>query len=69
ANASLRGNPVLCILFSQLYRLQKSVKRAKMCGVDKINKRRIQWDDCLRHQFPKINPRFLHFLSPTFCRI
>ena len=57
------------ILFSQLYHLQKSVKRAKIRGVDKINKRRIQWDDCPRHQFPKFNPRFLHFYSPILCRI
>ena len=32
--------------FHNFITCKKTVKRAKICDVDKINKRRIQWDDC-----------------------
>ena len=69
ANASLRGNPVSCIPFTPHYHLQKIAERGKIYGVQKKNNCRIQWDDCFRQYSQKFNPRFLHFLTPTLCRI
>ncbi|MBQ8728825.1 MAG: hypothetical protein IJY77_00870, partial [Alphaproteobacteria bacterium] len=49
--------------------LQKSAKGGRIYGVQKKNNCRIQWDDCYRQNIQKFNPRFLHFYSPTLCRI
>ena len=60
---------VFLSLGAQLYHLQKIAERGKIYGVQKKNNCRIQWDDCLRYDIQKFNPRFLHFLTPTLCRI